>query len=176
MPPQAVSQATLDLLKLRFDGGIEVAALGLEDHRAQLARRIGDHLHFGRGTVLAEAFGDQSGVRGMDPDAGDFLPGQFFESAEDQAMQGFGIDGEFAPDYAAGDGQGKLDQVGLGLGAQAGAQAADFFDGSRQPVDNRLQFGGGAFAPGGFSLARTGGVGFARALFVLLLQLREALP
>ena len=62
-------------------------------------------------------------------------------------MQSFGIDGEFAPEYAAGDSQGKLEQVGFSLGAQAGAQAADFFDASRQPVDNRLQFGGGAFAP-----------------------------
>ena len=90
-------------------------------------------------------------------------------------MQGVGIDGEFAPEDAAGDGQGKLDQVGFGLGAQAGAQAADFLDGSRQPVDDRLQFGGGTLAPGGFSLAHSGGVGFARALFVLLLQLRDAL-
>ena len=103
-------------------------------------------------------------------------PLQFFERAEDQAVQGFGIDGEFAPEDAAGDGEGKLDQVGFGLGAQAGAQAADFVDGARQPVDDRLQFGGGALAPGRFSLAQTGGVGFARALFVLLLQLREALP
>jgi hypothetical protein len=111
----------------------------------------------------------------VDPDARNFLPVQFFEGAEDQAMEGFGIDGEFAPDYAAGDGEGKLDQVGFGLGAQAGAQAADLLDGARQAVDDGLQFGGGALAPGGFSFAQTGGVGLTLALFVLLLQLGEAL-
>ena len=161
--------------KLGIDRGIEVAALGLEDHRADGARGIGDHLHFGRGAVLAQAFGEQRNVRGMDPYARDFLPVQFFESAEHQAMEGFGIDGEFAAEDAAGNGKGKLDQVGFGLGAQAGAQAADFLDGSRQAVDDGLYFGGGALAPGGFSLTQSGGVGFARALFVLLLQLREPL-
>ena len=91
-------------------------------------------------------------------------------------MEGFGIDGEFATEDAAGNGKGKLYQVGFGLGAQAGAQAADFLDGSRHPVDDGLYFGGGTLAPGGFSLTQSGGVGFARALFVLLLQLRDALP
>ena len=175
MPLQAVGQATLDLLQLGIDGGIEVAALGLEDDGAHGARRVGDHLHFGRGAVLAQAFGEQRDVRGVDADARDFLPAQFFESAEDEAMEGFGIDGELAPDDAAGDGKGKLDEVGFGLGAQAGAQAADFLDGSRHTVDDGLYFGGGALAPGGFSLTQSGGVGFARALFALLLQLRQAL-
>ena len=77
----------------------------------------------------------------MDPDARDFLTLQLFEGAEDQAMQGFGIDSEFAPEDAAGDSEGKLEQVGFSLGAQAGTQAADFFDRSRQAVDSRLQFG-----------------------------------
>ena len=69
-----------------------------------------------------------------------------------------------------------MNQVGFGLGAQAGAHSADFFDGSRQPVDDRLQFGGAALASSRFALAHAGGVGFARALFGLLLQLREVCP
>ena len=150
--------------------------LGLEDHRAHGARRIGYHLDVGGGAVQAQAGADQRGVRRVDPHARDFLPLQFFEGAEDQAMQGFGIDGQFAPDDAAGDGQGKLDEVGFRLRAQAGTQAADVFDGARQAVDDGLQFGVGPLPPGGFSLAQTGGVGFAGALFVLLLQLGEALP
>jgi hypothetical protein len=173
---QAVGQAALDLLQLGIDGCIEVAALGLKDYRADWARGVGDHLHFGRGAVLAQAFGEQRNVRGVDPDARDFLPAQFFESAKDQAMEGFGIDGEFATQDAAGNGEGKLYQVGFGLGAQAGAQAADFLDGTRQAVDDGLYFGRGTLASRGFSLTQSGGVSFARALFGLLLQLRDALP
>jgi hypothetical protein len=112
----------------------------------------------------------------MDPNARDFLAAQFFESAEDQAMEGFGIDGELATEDAASDGKGKLYEVGFGLGAQAGAQTTDFLDGSRHAVYDGLYFGGGTLAPGGFSLTHAGSVGFARALFRLLLQLRDTLP
>ena len=137
---------------------------------------IGDHLHFGGGAVLAQTFGEQGNVCGVDPYARDFLPAQFLESAEDQAMESFGIDGEFATQDATGNGKGKLYQVGFGLGAQAAAQAADFLDGSRHAVDDWLYFGGCPLAPEGLSLTQSGGVSFARALFGLLLQLRDALP
>ena len=62
----------------------------------------------------------------MNPYARDLLRLQFFERAQDQAVQRLGIDRQFAPQHAARDGEGKLHQVGFGLGAQPGAQIRRF--------------------------------------------------
>ena len=45
---------------------------------------------------------------GMDADAGDLLPLQLFERRQHQAVQRLGIDGEFAAEHAAGDGERQL--------------------------------------------------------------------
>ena len=146
LPPQAVGQAALDLLQLRFDRGIEVAArvskITAPSSRdgSAITSTLAEALFWRRLSVTSAACAGWTRTREIS------CPLQFFESAQDQAVQRFGIDGEFAAQDPAGDGEGQLDQVGLGLGAQAGAQAADFLDGPRQPVDDRLQFGGGALA------------------------------
>ncbi len=110
----------------------------------------------------------------MYADAGDLLALEFFERAEDQAVEGFGIDGEFAAQDAAGDGKREPDQIGFGFGAQAGAEAGDFVDGARQALDDWSASRRRRGAAGGLALAHAGGVGFARALLGLLLRAARA--
>lgn len=114
----SVAEAAFDLGELGIDGGVELAALGMEVEIAGGEGGIADDLDVGRDAEAFEARADGGGVRGMKDDAGEFAGVDTLQGGFGDAGDGFGVGGEFAVEDAAGDGQGESDEVGFGLSAK----------------------------------------------------------
>jgi hypothetical protein len=134
-------QAALDFLKLRSTEASRLPSASQRSPCRNRARGIADDFHMAEAR-LAQTGADQPTCAGMHPDAGETSDSATVESGEDQALQGFGIDGEFAVHDAFGDGQGEFDQVGFGLTANAITQVGEIDGGGSEALDDGLDFGG----------------------------------
>ena len=124
--PEAVGEAALDFGKLRFDRRVEVAAGALEQGGAALEAAVGDELRSAPWAAGAPVARER---RRRPPDG----PGRdrprvlssLFERGLDQAEHGFRIGGQLPVQNAAGDGDGQLHHVALGLVAQLSCGGRD---------------------------------------------------
>ena len=121
--------------------------------------------------VLAQAVGDQRGVRRVDPHAADLLPAA---ASRARPEPGRAAPPDRSPARGAECAGRSPARAAPGpprpRARSRGAQAAELVDGPRQPVEHRLQLrAGAALAPGRLALAQSGGVRFAHPLLALLL-------
>ena len=172
---QAVGQAALDLFQLRLHRSIQIAAFGFENERARLPGRIRHHFHrLARRGLLQQRTHLRRHGR-VHSDAMNLLGVHFLQGCQRQPVEGFRIHRQFAPQHAPGHRQRQPQHVVFGFPPQPGPQEGEFLNAPRQPVDYRLNLGGGLLPPGGFTFPKGGRPGLLDGLPPLALHLRQTL-
>src|SRR3954467_6292712 len=98
---QAVHQASLDLLKLSVNGGVQNALSAVEHDASFRECRIGDDLHSGAGPKLADAGMDGFDVVRMHTRAVRVLGAELFERCSHESAESIRVHADFAVQDAA---------------------------------------------------------------------------
>ena len=168
LPPEAIGEAALDFPQLSLNGGIERAPGSFKNGGATIEGWVWGDLDR-RPSGLEKNLRDGVGLGRVNTEPGKLLTFEFFKGGQNQAVEGFGIDSQLTAQNTAGDGEGKLQHVGLGFPPQPGAQDSEIGDGGGKAFEHRLEFGHGPATAGGFSFAKSGRARRAKSLFESLL-------